>query len=108
MPQQEIANAHLAGGANQQVGIRQIGCVQPGGDGFFVDAEIPEPSFQTRVLDYGVDRVHQFGASAIVDGHVEPHAAVVRGGVDGILQLVPHLRRKPVQPAHASETDAIA
>ena len=55
----------------------------------FVDAKVPEPSFETRVFDNGIDGVHQLSPAAVIDGHVEPHAGITRRGVNRVLQLLP-------------------
>ena len=46
LPQQEIADAHFAGGPDQKIGIGQAGGVKPRGDGFFVDAQIAQTPFR--------------------------------------------------------------
>src|SRR5690349_12466966 len=65
LPKQKIAQPHLAAGANQQVGIRQIAGVEVAaetlfGDGLRIKALVP---FQ--VCRQTPDGVNQFRASAV-------------------------------------------
>ena len=102
LPEQEIADAHFTRGPDQKIGIGKARRVEPRRDGLLIDAQIAQPSFHARVFDDRVERVHQFRPAAIVNRDVQPHAGVVRGGLDRGFQLLPHRRGKLIHSAHAS------
>src|SRR5271155_4798241 len=61
LPQQKIADAHFAAGADQQIGIRQPGRIKMIGNVLFVGAKCGQP-VRAHVIEHGVERVCKLGA----------------------------------------------
>ena len=86
LPQQEIADAHLAGGADQQVGVGRTGGVEPRRDGLFVDHNV----VASRVFKEGLHRVDQLRASTVVDRQVDLQSAIPSRRADRFVKLGAH------------------
>ena len=53
LPEEEIADAHFAAGANQEIGIGKIGCVEMAGEIFFSDGR-KRPRSGGRLTDWPI------------------------------------------------------
>src|SRR6266850_1535664 len=86
LPQQEVAHAHLAARANQQIGIRLPRRVEEVAEAPLVEIVGVDAGGQ-----HALRRVEDLGAAAVVERDVEQHAGVVLGLPDADLELVPHV-----------------
>src|SRR5260221_628889 len=77
LPQQEVAHASFAGGADDEVGVGQVGDVQPRRDRRLVDLFGSE-----TVGNELLDGIQDLGAAAVVEADVE-HAVGVAAGAIG-------------------------
>ena len=67
LPEQKIADAHFAAGADEQVGIGEAGGIEMLGDGLFVGLERGH-AVGADLVEHGVEGVYQFGAAAVIQG----------------------------------------
>ncbi len=79
LPQQEVADAHFVGGADEQVGLGHSHRVQVRGDGFFLDVLRPEPA-REDLGGHAAEGIDQLGPAAVVYRQAEPQAAVAAAG----------------------------
>ena len=103
LPQQEVADAHLAARANQQVRIGLAGRVEKAREALFV--QVLRIETRGHGAAGGVDNL---GAAAVVERDVEQHAGVGRGLALGSAQLFEHVRRQRIGPADHLEADVVA
>src|SRR2546425_5665353 len=102
LPQQEVAHAHLAARADQQVGIGLSGRVE----------KIAEPPF-VEILrpDAGGNRpsrsVDDFGAPSVIERDIEKHAAVDGCFPDADFELVLDVERELFVTADHLESDVV-
>src|SRR5437660_12512869 len=82
LPEQEIADAHLAARTDQQIGIGLAAGVEEGAESLLV--QIVRRHARRDRAPRGID---DLGASAIVQRDVELHAAVLRRLVYASLEL---------------------
>ncbi len=107
MPQQEIADALLAAGADQEVGVGQVGGEQVTGDQILIDGierHLPR-------LDLGGDSAHRgsdLGPAAIGqrDGQIDP--AIVARQRLGIVDQRDDVGREPGDFADHAQPHAVA
>lgn len=102
LPEEEVGEAHLAGGADDEVGVREAGGVEVMGKEGVV--------YLVRGYAFGddaADGLHDLGAAAVVEGDADGHAVVVFGEVDGVQDLLLELGVQFVQAADVEEADAV-
>src|SRR5687768_5527500 len=87
LPEQEVGDAHLAGGADQQVGIGQPGGVEVAAERLLVDVG---PLARRPVGDDAPAGVDDLATPRVVERDVEPHAAAAGGGGECALERVDH------------------
>src|SRR5579859_337438 len=105
LPQQKIAYAHLAAGADEQIGVRQSTRVHVPCEGLFRDrraVRMPVLLGQNRV--HGV---HNFRAAAIVQRHAKHHALVPCRSFHRVANIVLHAFRQFVRAAQKSHADIV-
>ncbi len=107
LPEEEVADAHFAGGADEEVGVGQAGGIKARGERLFVQLERIEGAGVPRFGNERVHRVNQFGAAAVIDGEVEAHAAILGGGCDRGVKFPARGRRQGVQTAHRPKLDIV-
>ena len=88
LPEQEVADAHLAARADQQIGIGLAGGVEE-----LAEAPLVEIVGRDAGRDRAARGVDDLGAAAVVERDVEQHAGVARGLPDADLELVLHVGR---------------
>ncbi len=89
LPQQEVADPHLAGGADQQIGIGHAGRVEVVRDARFVDVfrrKLAPPN----LFGDPADGVGHLRPAAVVDRQAEPGARVRRAHRDRLVHLAEH------------------
>ncbi len=82
LPEQEVADAKFAGGADDEVGVGHAGGHECGGDGVFVDAERVELAVFGGLSEF-LHGECNFLSGTVVDGEAECHAVVVGGELFG-------------------------
>ena len=102
LPQEKIADAHLAARPDQQIGIGLAGCVE----------ELAEPAFVQIVRvhaggDQTLGCVHDFRPAAVIQRDVEQQARVVRGLTDAHVELVADVGRELVLTADHPKPDVV-
>lgn len=102
LPQQEVAQAHLARRANHQVWVGL-----PGGVQVVVDQRLVNLVERDAVGDDVPERLDQVLPPAIVEGDVEDKLVVVARQGDGLAHLVLQRRRKPVQLTDVAKLHAV-
>ena len=106
LPQEKIAHAHLAGRANEQVGIGHTGRVQGAADGGLVDLVGIERAV-AGLPGQGAHGVDQLGAAAVIDGEAKAHAGVVLTEPDGFVDLFQDAIRQVGAPADDAEANVL-
>src|SRR6185295_8686131 len=102
LPQQEVADAHLAARADEQIRIRLPRGVE----------QLPEAALVQVVggdahRDRAARGVHDLGAAAVVQRDVEQHAGIAGGLPDADLELVLHVGRELLGAADDAEADVV-
>jgi len=100
LPQQEITDAHFAGGANEKIGIRLAGGVEPCRDRLLRRFRF--------ILNQAFYCVHQFGATSIVDGEIQSQATIFGSLASDIVQLGSYVFWQFIQPSYGSEANIVA
>jgi hypothetical protein len=102
LPQQEVRDAQLAAGADEQVRIGMLGRVEPRRDGRLVD-----PIGGHTLIDEPLHGVHDLRPAAVVerDGHRAVLAGV--GRARGFVHRAADAIGELVQPADDAEADAV-
>src|SRR5262245_26860298 len=102
LPEQEVADAHLAARPDQQIGIGLAGGVEGGREPLLVQLLRSDPGGDEP--SGGLD---DLGAAAVVERDVEQHAAVLRGLLLGRLQLAADIGGELPLAADDVETDVV-
>ena len=107
LPEEIVADAHLAGGADEQVGVGHAGGVEVVGDRLFVDvarggAASRRPS--RAIVAHGVG---DFGPAAVVEREHERQAVVVSGFFERDVHFFEHRVGEIFQPADLAEADVV-
>src|ERR687890_83241 len=89
LPEQEVRDAQLAAGPDQQVDLGYVGGVEVTGERHLVDVLRRE-----TVCDYPPGGVHDLRASSIVERDVDVEAAVTRGEDLSLLHCFQHRSRE--------------
>lgn len=80
LPQEEVAEAKLTAGADDQVQLRQIARIEMTVDGVLVDIEeVIDAAIISGRVHHGVEGVHDFRSGAVIQRQSEHHAGVVAG-----------------------------
>ena len=87
LPQQEVAGALLAGGADEQVDVGHVGLVEVPGDHALVDLGRIDASRRHLARD-PLCRIGDLGSAAVVDAHREGEIRVAGRQPLGFLELV--------------------
>src|SRR5260221_10478507 len=106
LPEEEIRDAQLAAGADEQVGVDDPGGVEVIGEEALVDGTVAH----LALAQHGHDAVHavdDLRASAVVEGDLEQQAGVRLGGVLGVAELALHARVEAVDAADGREADVV-
>ena len=103
LPQQVVADAHLAARPNHQVGVGLAAGVEEARERRLVKL------IGTQSRRHGAPRrVDDFRAAAVVQRDVEQHAARAGGSCDRLIQFLAHVARQFVGPADDVEPDVVA
>src|SRR6202034_2167543 len=78
LPQQKIAQPHLARGSYHQVRIGKIPRIEVPGHHMLIDLEVIKAAVPRRRVHDGAERVHQFAARAVVQRQRQHHTGVPR------------------------------
>src|SRR5690348_4466525 len=62
LPEQKIAQAHLAARPNEKIEFGQTACVEMPGDCFLIDAEMLDSAVARGFPQHGGEGVHQFSS----------------------------------------------
>src|SRR6266540_5206592 len=102
LPEQEVAQPHLASRANDQIRVTQTTGVEIAAEELFVQlfGGDPVPNQFSRRLD-------DLGPAPVVEGDVERKAAIVAGQVDGVQDSLLQLRWKPIERADVPQPNAV-
>src|ERR671913_104994 len=98
LPEQEIRDAQLAAGPDQQVDLRYVGGVEVTGERHLVDVLRRE-----SVCDYPPGGVYDLRASSIVERDVDVEAVVTRGEDLSLLHCFQHRGRQMLPSAQKTE-----
>ena len=106
LPEEEVAHAHLAGGADEEVGIGHSGGVERPTEAFLVDRlgiEAPCAHF-TGQASRGLDNL---GAGTVVDRQAELHPVVAGRQFGGPVEGGERLRGEPFTAPDHRQPDAL-
>src|SRR5215207_781645 len=98
LPEQEVRDAQLAAGPDQQVDLGYVGGVEVLGERHLVDVLRRE-----TVCDYPAGGVHDLRASSVVERDVDIEAVVIRGKVLSLLHCFQHRGRQVLPSAQKTE-----
>jgi len=107
LPEEVVADTHLAGGADEQIGIRKTGGVEVVGHGAFANLV----GLQLARIDLASDLAHgidDFSSRAIVDRETEGGTGVGRGQSHELVGGFEHFGGKSVTTADLDETDVLS
>lgn len=119
LPEEEVGDALLAGGADDEVGVGHVRGVEGAGDGGLVeglecagseeilDGTAAGVGFGGEVGEDGADGVDDLGAGAIVEGQGEGSAGVLGRGLRGPLHGVLDLLRQVVGAADVGHANVV-
>jgi hypothetical protein len=107
LPEQKIADAHFAAGADEQVRIGQSGRVQVLGNHFLIDAGVGE-AIVPHAIEDAIEGVDQLRAAAVIERYGELHARIARSLSHGAFHIGAHRSGQLVRPPDNQETDIIA
>src|SRR3990170_8687159 len=102
LPEEEVREPHLAGGADHQVGVRQAGRRQVRREELLVD-----PLGRHPVLDDPAHGVDDLLAAAVVEGDVDGDAGVVFRELDRVLDAAAEVGRERVKVAQVAQAHAV-
>src|SRR5215203_5565805 len=94
LPEQEVRDAQLAAGPDQQVDLGYVGGVEVTGERHLVDVLRRE-----TVCDYPAGGVHDLGASSVVERDVDVEVVIARGKVLSLLHCFQHRGGQVFPPA---------
>ena len=107
LPEEKIRNAHLAGGADEEVGVGHPGCVQAGANEFGRDVGFAHGACGS-VADEGFHGINNLGAAAVAQGEDEVELGVRRGGFHHLAELALADGGEFLDAADVVESDALA
>src|SRR5262245_20398317 len=102
LPQEKVRDSHLATGADQEIGIGNIGGVESPAQLFLGDVL----GLQLSSLDLPgqrTERVQELVAAAVVEGHQHGQPGVIPGLVHDVVDAAPDARRHPARLAEDPE-----
>src|SRR5262245_21981140 len=102
LPQQEIADAHFAAGADEQIRIGLVGGVEE-----FAEALLVQIVGGDVGGEHAARSVDDLGAAAVVERDVEQHPAVRRRLALADLELLAHVGRQLLGAADDPEADVV-
>src|SRR5262245_30477563 len=102
LPEQEVAHAHLAARADEQVGIGLVRRIEELAEALLVEIVRGDARRQ-----HAPRRVDDLGAPAVVQRDVEQHAAVLRGLLLADLELTLDVGRQFLRAADHAEPDVV-
>src|SRR5688500_8193481 len=102
LPEQEVGDALLAGGADEEVGVREAGGEEATAEGVLVDRGGVEPP-RGDVGGEEARRAHQLGAAAVRDEQVQRESSVRRGRADDALHRGGGARGEPLELAEDAD-----
>src|SRR4029077_11122019 len=105
LPEEKIADAHFAAGANEKIGIRKIGGVEMAGELTFGDWL--RGAVAVALGEEGVHGVDDFGAASVIEGDRENHAGVAGGSVRGFARVFLNGRGKLFGAPEETHTDIV-
>src|SRR5271169_3597033 len=85
LPEEEVRDAGLARGADDEVGVGHVREVEVTPDGLLVDLV-----GRSALRDEGPDGIDDLGATAVVERHRHDHPRVVPGELDGLVHPLEH------------------
>src|SRR3972149_2660129 len=101
LPEKEVGEAHLAGGANDEVRVGEAVAIEIGAEELLVDL------LRGDAIGYQAgDRVADLRPAAVVEGYADQHAVVALGEVDSLLDLSLQAGREAVEAAQVAQPDA--
>ena len=101
LPEQEVGDPELAGGADDQIRIGHVRLIEVPGDGPLVDLGRRHPGGDQ--CPHGID---DLGPASVVEGEDERHTPVVLGQVGRLVHLAQHPSRDPPVPASGEDGPA--
>src|SRR5437763_14479972 len=78
LPEKKIAQAHFAAGTNHEIGIGKMACIEMLRDRRFVSGQMLNAAVIDSSFQYGLERVRQLGAGAVMQRKRQNHAGVAR------------------------------
>src|SRR5512138_1632531 len=106
LPEQKVRYAHLTGRANQQVRVRDIGCVEKIGKELFIDIMHIDDAPLDGVGDR-LDGVQYFRPSTVIERQIQNEAFVVTGLVDRLHDDSPLIRRESGDSTGRDKLDVV-
>src|ERR1043165_2894292 len=106
LPEEEVRDAQLAAGADEQVGVAGAGGVEVIGEEGLVDHGVAHLLLAQQGHD-AVAGVDDLGAPAVVEGDLEEESFVVLRLVLGVAELAMHARVEPFDAADGREADVV-
>src|SRR5262245_17918240 len=103
LPEQVVAHAHLATGADEEIRIRLTGRVEKAREALLVEILGPHAG-----LDRTPCSIDNLGAASVVQRDVEEHAGALAGPLDRHVQLVLDVGRQFLHAADHAEADIVA
>src|SRR5579862_7187681 len=105
LPEQEVADAHFAAGADEQIGVGEAGSVE-----VLFELGLGELFRGAGGALFGEDAVggvHNFGAAAVVERDAQHYTRVFGGGFGGFASVALHRRRQFVGAAQKTHADVV-
>src|ERR1035437_8676840 len=106
LPEQEIAHAHLAARADEQIRVGTIPRPKMLGDDLLVDVRRVELAALHFLAD-SADGIHDFNAAAVAQRHDQRQAIVLGKCRDGFLEMLLHVFRQAINLANDFEADVV-
>jgi hypothetical protein len=108
LPKKEVADAHFAAGANEEIGIGKIGGVEMSREIFLGDEFWRLVAVAIARGQDGVHSIDNFGAATVVEGDVQHHAGVLGEGLGGFASIALNGFREFVGAAEEAHADIIS
>ena len=110
LPEEKIADAHFAAGADEKIGIGQVGGVEMLGEVFLGDGSGGVAVAARLGGTGGEDSVHgvdNFGAATVIEGDGEHHARVFCRGFNGFARVLLDAVGKFIGAAEETHADIV-
>ena len=106
LPEEKIADAHFAAGADEQIGIGNVAGVEMLGKGLLRDVGGVEFAGFDFFRD-AADGVHDLGATTVAESHNERQAVVFRERLNGFAEMVLDVFGQAINLAYDFEADVV-